>query len=139
MEPVAVDSSFPSSALSGSAGDRRSRFTVDGRFVIAIIILFGSAIAATIRFGHEVFDPLAESFMIQGWAAVIARPSLLWFAMGMLLLIVRTILWLRYHPFPAAQYESAPACPSSFQPTTKERWSEKRSVLAHRRSIPVIA
>ncbi|MBA2251739.1 MAG: hypothetical protein H0W13_03375 [Nitrospirales bacterium] len=57
-----------------------------------------AGIACAIRFGHEVFDPLAESLTIQGWAALIARPSLLWFSMGMLLLVIRTILWVRYHP-----------------------------------------
>jgi hyaluronan synthase len=83
-------------------------FTVDLRFVIATIMLFGAAIATTIRFAHEVFDPLAESFMIEGWAAVIARPSLLWFTMGMLLIVIRTLLWVRYRPFPAVSVDQAP-------------------------------
>jgi len=83
-------------------------FTVDLRFVIATIMLFGAAIATTIRFSHEVFDPLAESLMIEGWAAVIARPSLLWFTMGMLLIVIRTLLWVRYRPFSAVSVGQAP-------------------------------
>ncbi len=83
-------------------------FTVDLRFVIATVIVFGAVLATTIRFAHEVFDPLAESFMIQGWAAVIARPSLLWFTMGMLLLVIRTLLWVRYRPFASVSAGQAP-------------------------------
>lgn len=82
--------------------------SVDLRFVIATVIVFGAVIATSLRFAHEVFDPLAESFMIQGWAAVIARPSLLWFTMGMLLLVVRTLLWVRYRPVAGMSAEQAP-------------------------------
>ncbi|OGW50847.1 MAG: hypothetical protein A2V62_12790, partial [Nitrospirae bacterium RBG_19FT_COMBO_58_9] len=43
-----------------------------------------------------------------GWAAVIAWPSLLWFTMGLVLLAVRTLLWLRYHPVAPVEYAQAP-------------------------------
>ncbi len=91
-----------------SSDEAPSWLRVDLRFVIAIIILVGVVTATTIRFAHEVFDPLAESLMLQGWAAVIARPSLLWFTMGMLLLVIRTLLWVRYRPFAAVSVEHAP-------------------------------
>ena len=108
MDPLTINSSSPSAILPRSSDDGHRWFTVDSRFVIATIMLFGVVIVSVIRFGHEVFDPLAESLTIQGWAAVIARPSLLWFTMGMLLLAVRTLLWLRYHPVAPVEYEQAP-------------------------------
>ena len=65
-------------------------------------------VATTIRFSHEVFDPLADALKIQGWAAIVARPSLLWFTMGMALIVIRTLLWVRYRPVAAASPEEAP-------------------------------
>lgn len=103
-----MDSYSRDSALPCVSDESPTWFTVDLRFVIATIVLFGVVIATTIRFSHEVFDPLAESFMIQGWAVVIARPSLLWFTMGMLLLVIRTLLWVRYRPFAAVSADQAP-------------------------------
>ena len=108
MDPLTINSSSPSVLLARSSDDGERWFNVDSRFIIATIMLFGIVIVTVIRFGHEVFDPLAESLSIQGWAAVIARPSLLWFTMGMLLLAVRTLLWLRYHPVAPVEYEQAP-------------------------------
>jgi hyaluronan synthase len=108
MEPLTIDPSSHLVVLPRSIHDRPAWFDVDGRFVIATIMLVAAVVATTIRFGHEVFDPIAESFMIQGWAAVIARPSLLWFTMGMLLLVIRTVLWVRYRPFAAVSADRAP-------------------------------
>ena len=108
MDPHTISSPSPSVILPRSSDDDDRWFNVDSRFVIATIMLFGIVIVTVIRFGHEVFDPLAESLTIQGWAAVIARPSLLWFTMGMLLLAVRTLLWFRYHPVAPVEYEQAP-------------------------------
>lgn len=39
---------------------------------------------------------------------MIARPSLLWFTMGMLLIVIRTLLWVRYRPFAAVSVKQAP-------------------------------
>ncbi|MDO8354937.1 MAG: glycosyltransferase [Nitrospirota bacterium] len=108
MDPLTINSSSPSVLLARSSDDGHRLFNVDSRFIIGTIMLFGIVIVTVIRFGHEVFDPLAESLSIQGWAAVIARPSLLWFTMGMVLLAVRTLLWLRYHPVAPVDYEQAP-------------------------------
>jgi hyaluronan synthase len=108
MESCPRESAPYAAVLPCTSEERPTWFTVDIRFVITTIILFGVAVAITVRFAHEVFDPLAESFLIQGWAAVIARPSLLWFTMGMLLLVIRTLLWTRYRPFAAVSADQAP-------------------------------
>ncbi|MDP2382223.1 MAG: glycosyltransferase [Nitrospirota bacterium] len=108
MDPLTINPSSPSVLLAHSSDDGNRWFNIDSRFIIGTIMLFGIVIVTVIRFGHEVFDPLAESLSIQGWAAVIARPSLLWFTMGMVLLAVRTLLWLRYHPVAPVECEQAP-------------------------------
>jgi len=103
-----IRESADTSGLPVALDESPTWLSVDLRFVIATLVLFGVVIATTIRFAHEVFDPLAESFMIQGWAAVIARPSLLWFTMGMVLLVIRTLLWVRYKPVAGVTPEQAP-------------------------------
>jgi hyaluronan synthase len=108
LEPFALESSSPSAVLAGSSQDDPTWFKVDLRFVTATIVVFGAVVATAVRFGHAVFDPLAESLMLQGWAAVVARPSLLWFAMGMLLLVIRTLLWAGYRPFAPVSFDEAP-------------------------------
>lgn len=108
MEPLTLPASSKAIVLVSPSENPSRWVNVDLRFVIATIVIFAAVATTTIRFSHEVFDPLAESLMIQGWAAVIARPSLLWFTMGMLLIVVRTLLWLRYHPFASVSAEEAP-------------------------------
>lgn len=108
MKPMSLSVSAKSSVLDLESDDNPTWFNVDLRFVIAAVVVFGVIVGTTIRFSHELFDPLADSFMLQGWAAVIARPSLLWFSMGMLLLVIRTLLWVRYRPYAAVDYEQAP-------------------------------
>ncbi len=56
----------------------------------------------------ELFRPLIHSIVNLHWSRLIIRPSILWAFMGMMLLAFRTILWFRYHPFPAADMAEAP-------------------------------
>ena len=43
------------------------------------------------------------------WTNLILRPSILWAAIGYVLLMFRTLLWMRYKPFPAADFPEAPS------------------------------
>lgn len=108
MESFSVEPTSRSAAFPHSIEDRPTWLSVDLRFVIATIIVFSAVVATTIRFSHEVFDPLADALKIQGWAAIVARPSLLWFTMGMALIVIRTLLWVRYHPVAAVSHDEAP-------------------------------
>jgi len=56
----------------------------------------------------NVFQPLIHSIVTLHWSGLIIRPSILWAFMGILLLMFRTFLWFRYHPFPAADMAAAP-------------------------------
>lgn len=108
MESYSIEPSAQPAALSCHPDENPTWFNVDLRFVIATVVVFSAVVATTIRFSHEVFDPLADALRIQGWAAIIARPSLLWFTMGMVLIVIRTLLWVRYRPVAAVSLGEAP-------------------------------
>jgi hyaluronan synthase len=108
MESYSIEPSAQPAALSCHPDENPTWFNVDLRFVIATVVVFSAVVATTIRFSHEVFDPLADALRIQGWAAIIARPSLLWFTMGMVLIVIRTLLWVRYRPVAAVSPDEAP-------------------------------
>ena len=77
----------------------------DHALIIAIFaLIWGIAIAAV---WSGVFAPTIKA-AAQGWGAVIVRPSLLWLGMGVLLLTVRTLLWIGYRERPHATHEDAP-------------------------------
>ena len=66
MESFSIESSSPSALLPRSSDENPTWLTLDLRFVIATIIVFSAIVAITIRFSHEVFDPLADALKIQG-------------------------------------------------------------------------
>jgi len=55
-----------------------------------------------------LLDPLLAMAARGAWGELWLRPTILWISMGLMLLLVRTLLWLRYAPFPAAAMEAAP-------------------------------
>lgn len=72
------------------------------------IIFVGIALTTFAAYSGELAAPLFDAAATHGWSTIALRPSLLWFSMGMLLLLVRTFLWARYRPFPAAAFDEAP-------------------------------
>ena len=42
------------------------------------------------------------------WPRIFVFPSLVWSSLGVVLLTLRTLLWVKYHPFPSAAAASAP-------------------------------
>ncbi|WP_455377965.1 glycosyltransferase [Petrachloros mirabilis] len=108
MEPLALDHSLRSISVSDSSDKNPTWIALDSRLVIAVISVFCMIVMTIFRFGPELVDPLAHSLRIQGWAAILVRPSLLWFAMGMVLLVVRTVLWIRYRPVAPISHGDAP-------------------------------
>lgn len=77
--------------------------------LVVILILAGVCATAITSVSGRLIDPVVDTITTRGWQGVMLRPSLLWLAMGALLLAVRTILWLRYRPFPHATQANAPA------------------------------
>ena len=76
-------------------------------------LLVAAIFAGMLALGYAAYaTPLLDPILaIAGrgeWAQLATRPTVIWIAMGLLLLLMRTLLWLRYRPFPPASDEEAP-------------------------------
>ncbi len=78
------------------------------RILIGSAILIGLALVVYVTLSGELFRPAREAIASGDWQAAILRPSLLWVAMAIVMLTVRTALWFCYRPFPSASYDDAP-------------------------------
>lgn len=75
--------------------------------VAAIVAGIGYTIYTTLA--SELFSHLYEMARQRRWGELLLRPTVLWVSMGTLLLVFRTVLWLRYRPFASAEPLHAPA------------------------------
>jgi hyaluronan synthase len=57
---------------------------------------------------QSLFNPILNIIEVPSWHRIITRPSLVWTYLGVLLLLFRTLLWLRYRAYPAAEMQHAP-------------------------------
>lgn len=83
------------------ARDVWDRVLIVGIFA-AIWVLVGGA------FATGLFEPLFAAASQGLWSAVILRPSVLWLSMGVILLTLRTALWVRYREKAPATHQDAP-------------------------------
>lgn len=82
----------------------------DGWDYLVIAAIFASILAlAYAAFATPLMQPLVHIARRQHWTLLWVRPTVIWVSMGMLLLFLRTILWLLYRPFAAARAEDAPS------------------------------
>jgi hyaluronan synthase len=72
----------------------------------AILVALAAILYAVIE--SDAFEPWQNIIDRNEWAAFITRPSALWLAMGLLLLLFRTLLWYGYRPAAPATMEDAP-------------------------------
>ena len=72
-------------------------------------ILLGLALLVHADIHGFLLSPIANAAEKHHWVRLWIRPSMLWVSMGIVLLIFRTLLWMRYRPFPAAAMETAPS------------------------------
>jgi hyaluronan synthase len=78
------------------------------RILIGSAILIGLVAVCYVTLSGELFRPAREAIASGEWSAAILRPSMLWVAMAIIMLAIRTALWFSYRPFPAASYDEAP-------------------------------
>ena len=71
-------------------------------------ILCGLSLIAYTSIAGGIFTPVFKAAEEYHWARFILKPSLLWGAMGMILLLFRTFLWFGYRPSPSSTPEEAP-------------------------------
>ncbi len=77
-------------------------------------LMYGGILLGLVLLVHAdlhgfLLSPIANAAEEHHWVRFWVRPSMLWVSMGILLLIFRTFLWMRYRPFPAAAMETAPS------------------------------
>jgi hyaluronan synthase len=97
--------------------------------IIHIMILGGLLACGVFSVLIPVFRPSMEYLAKHGWTSFIVRPCLLWFGMGLTLLLVRTLLWIRYRPYLAVSRTEAPHL-TVVIPAYNEGALVKRSILS---------
>ncbi len=78
-------------------------------FAIKSVIVLGLLILMYTGFSGQVFSHPLSIAARHPHAMLIAYPALIWTALSLLLLCLRTVLWLRYRPFDLAGADDAPS------------------------------
>jgi hyaluronan synthase len=76
--------------------------------ILRVAILASLAMILYACIVSDAFEPWTQLIERHEWAGFIARPSAIWLATGITLLLFRTLLWYRYRPMPPATAEDAP-------------------------------
>jgi hyaluronan synthase len=76
---------------------------------LLIITIFGGILTlAYAALSSAIFDPLLRLAYHDDWVDLVLRPTVLWILMGIFLLTLRTVMWLRYRAFAPATADDAP-------------------------------
>ncbi len=78
--------------------------------VLLIATIFtGMGALAYAALATPLLQPILESAAREDWSRLTVRPMVIWVTMGIGLMAVRTLFWMRYKPFAAATMEDAPS------------------------------
>jgi len=77
--------------------------------LVKLFVVLGLAVLVLVSVKDQIFSPVIAMAQSHGIGAAIYRPSILWFCMGFLLLVFRTLLWFVYRPQSPAAPDSAPS------------------------------
>ncbi len=72
-------------------------------------VLFGIGVLVYSNLNGLLLSPITKAAESHHWVRFWIRPSMFWVSMGILLLLFRTAVWMRYRPFPAAEMDTAPS------------------------------
>ena len=72
------------------------------------MILFGFAVVLFLSWQFDIFHGVISAARHHQWGRFIVSPAILWAGMGMLMLLLRTLLWFRYRTPPLATMTDAP-------------------------------
>lgn len=76
--------------------------------LILVLIAAGLLLLLWLSVATPLMDPLTNAMRSGRWGTVLVRPTVIWIAMGTLLLLVRTVMWIRYRPWASAEEADAP-------------------------------
>lgn len=88
----------------GAAPLRRDAW--DFALIAAIFAAIGALAYAALA--TPLLQPLLDVARREHWSMLWVRPTVVWISMGLVLLVMRTILWLIYRPFEGVREEQAP-------------------------------
>ena len=77
-------------------------------WAVYLTAIVGFLVLVYVSVSGDILKPLLGINPQAHWTSLIVRPSILWATMGYLLLIFRTILWIRYKPSPRCDFDQAP-------------------------------
>src|SRR4051794_26739179 len=77
-------------------------------WVLIAAIFTGIGVLAWAALATSMLQPLVDIAERRHWGQFWVRPTVIWVSMGLLLMLLRTVFWLRYRPWPAANPEDAP-------------------------------
>ncbi len=78
------------------------QWLIRGFILVGLLIIFYASITG------RVFQPLFRTSEGSHMASLLLRPSMLWAAMGIILLFFRTLLWFLYRPIDQSDLDHAP-------------------------------
>ena len=76
--------------------------------LLVAAIFAGMLGLAYLALATPLLKPLLAIARDEHWGELWVRPTVIWILMGFVLMFLRTVLWLRYRPFPAASVHDAP-------------------------------
>ncbi|MGH9454592.1 MAG: glycosyltransferase family 2 protein, partial [Terriglobia bacterium] len=88
-----------------AAASARSHF---GEWALGAAIVAGLLVSVYAVTRNAFFNQMLSAAQSHHWTRLILYSGLLWAVLGTLLLVFRTLLWLRYRPFPSATRQNAP-------------------------------
>jgi hyaluronan synthase len=71
-------------------------------------ILLGFGLVLFLSWRFDIFHGVVSAARHHQWGRFVVSPAILWAAMGMLMLLLRTLLWFRYRTPPLATMADAP-------------------------------
>ena len=93
------------SLVAAAVAPRRDAW--DLLLIAAIFASIGALAYAALA--TQLLHPLFDVARREHWSMLWVRPTIIWVSMGILLLFMRTVLWLVYRPFKPAGEQDAPA------------------------------
>jgi len=103
--PPDAQAVLPQTAYSTSVGLAPGR---GYRILVGTVIVLGLTAMLFAMLNGDLFRPIRHAIEQGNLGASLLKPSLIWIAMALLMLALRTVLWFSYRPFDAATHESAP-------------------------------
>ena len=99
----------PESAIAVPAARFVARPRTDAWDRLLIAAIFAGMITlAWIALATPILQPLVDLARREHWGDFWIRPTIIWITMGLVLLFMRTVLWLRYRPFASVAWDEAP-------------------------------